>query len=83
MADQKSIEKELKEIIKKEKEALNDVYGDILHRLKDEREKLQKEIRNEYENARTYVKKNPESGVGVALVGGLIAGVIISKFLSK
>lgn len=83
MANQKSIEKELKEIVSKEKEALNDVYGDMLQKLKDEREKLQKDIKNEYENARTYVKKNPESGLGMAVAGGIIAGIVISKLISR
>lgn len=83
MADQKTIEKELRDIIKKEKDALNDVYEDILDRLKNEREKLKKEIKNEYENAREYVEKNPESGIGMAVVGGMIAGVILTKLLSK
>lgn len=83
MADQKSIEKELKEIINKEKEALNDVYEDILYRLKEEREKLQDDIKNEYENAREYVKKNPETGVGIAAAGGFIAGVILTSLLRR
>lgn len=83
MPNQKTIEKELKDIVSKEKEALNDMYGDILRKLKNERENLQKDLKNEYENARKYVKKNPESGLGIAVAGGIIAGIVISKLISR
>lgn len=83
MADLKSTEKELKAAIEKEKKALHDTYGDILQKLRSEREKLQGEIKGEYENARKYVKKNPETGVGVALLGGLFVGIVLSRLLRR
>ncbi|MEX0823098.1 MAG: hypothetical protein WD008_01845 [Balneolaceae bacterium] len=83
MAVQKSKEKELKEAIAKEKEAIVDTYDEILNKFKAEREKLQKEVGREIENARKYVKDNPDTGVGIALAGGIIAGIIIGKILNR
>jgi ElaB/YqjD/DUF883 family membrane-anchored ribosome-binding protein len=83
MAEQKSKEKELKEAIAKEKEAIVDTYDEILNKFKAEREKLQKEVGREIESARKYVKNNPDTGVGIALAGGIIAGIIIGKILNR
>lgn len=83
MADLKKTEKEIKDIINKEKEALNDAYSDLLNKLKSEREKFQKDLQNEYKSARKYVKKNPETGLGIALAGGLLVGLVIGKILNR
>lgn len=83
MAEEKSKEKELKEAIAKEKEAIVDTYDEILSKFKEEREKLQKEVGREIDNARKYVKDNPDTGVGIALAGGIIAGIIIGKILNR
>lgn len=79
MADLK--EKEIKEALQKEREQLKETYNDIVLRLKTEGEKLQSDIQKEYENARKYVKKNPETGLGIALAGGLIIGFAIAKLI--
>lgn len=83
MADTKSTEKELKDAIKKEKEALNEAYDDMLKKLKSERDKISKDIKSEYNNARRYVKKNPETGLGVALAGGLLVGFVLAKLFNR
>lgn len=83
MADLKSTEKEIKEIIQKEKDALSKAYSDVLNKLQDERNKLQKELRSEYKTAKKYVKKNPESGVGIALAGGVLLGIVIGKLINR
>lgn len=83
MADLKATEKEIKEIIQKEKDALSKAYGDALNKLQDERNKLQKELRSEYKTAKKYVKKNPESGVGIALAGGVLLGIVIGKLINR
>lgn len=83
MAEEKSKETELKEAIAKEKEAIVDTYDEILSKFKAEREKLQKEVGREIDNARKYVKDNPDTGVGIALAGGIIAGIIIGKILNR
>lgn len=83
MDNVKKMEKELKEVVQKEKEALNDAYEDVVLKLQNERDRLQKDLRKEYKNARKYVKKNPELSVGSALAGGLLAGIVISKLLNR
>lgn len=79
----KEKEKQLKDALVKEKEELKVAYYDILDKLKVEGEKLQVDLRKEYDNAKKYVKKNPETGVGVALAGGLLIGFVIAKLLRK
>ncbi len=83
MADLKDKEQEIKDTIQKEKEELKNTYNEIIEKLKTEGERLQGDIQREYENARKYVKEHPETGVGVALAGGLLIGFAISKILSK
>ena len=81
--DIKEKEKQLKDALLKEKEELRATYNDILSKLKVEGEKLQVDFRKEYDNAKKYVKKNPETGVGVALAGGLLIGLLVAKILKK
>lgn len=83
MADFKEKEKEIKEALVKEREQLKETYNEILSRLKTEGEKLQGDIQKEYENARKYVEKNPEAGIGAALVGGLLIGFAIAKLFKN
>ncbi len=83
MADLKAKEKEIKEALQQEREQLKETYNEILSRLKSEGEKLQGDIQKEYKNARKYVEKNPETGLGVALAGGLLIGFAIAKLLKK
>jgi len=81
--DIKEKEKQLKDALVKEKEELKATYNDILSKLKVEGEKLQVDLRKEYDNAKKYVKKNPETGLGAALAGGLLIGLAIAKLLKK
>jgi ElaB/YqjD/DUF883 family membrane-anchored ribosome-binding protein len=81
--DIKEKERQLKDALIKEKEELTATYNDIVSKLKVEGEKLQVDLRKEYDNAKKYVKKNPETGVGVALAGGLLIGIVIAKLLKK
>jgi ElaB/YqjD/DUF883 family membrane-anchored ribosome-binding protein len=83
MVDLKKTEKEIKESIQKEKKALNEAYNNYVDRLKNESDKIQKEIRSEYKTAKKYVKKNPETGVGIALAGGLLVGFVIAKLFNR
>lgn len=55
--DLKEKEKELKETLLKEKEELKTAYNDLIGKLKSEGEKIQVDLRKEYDNAKTYVKK--------------------------
>lgn len=83
MADLKAKEEELKEALEKEKKQLKDTYADIRKKLKSEGDRLQGELQKEYSQARKYVEKNPETGVGVALAGGLLLGFAIAKLFNK
>ena len=81
--DFKEKEKQIKDTLMKEKEELKVAYSDLIEKLRSEGEKIQLDLRNEYDNAKMYVKKNPETGVGIALAGGLIIGLAIAKLLKK
>ena len=81
--DLKEKEKQIKETLMKEKEELMVAYSDLIQKLRSEGEKIQLDMRKEYDNAKKYVKKNPETGVGIALAGGLIIGLAIAKLLKK
>ncbi|HMB40639.1 MAG TPA: hypothetical protein VKM37_01595 [Balneolaceae bacterium] len=83
MADLKQTEKEIKDTLLREKEELRNTYNDVVKKLRTEGERLQGDIRKEYKNARKYVKKNPETGVGVALAGGVFLGIVIANILKK
>lgn len=54
-------------------------YDKAIDRLKYERDRLERELRHEYRNARRYVRANPEQGVGIAFLAGLIIGVLLSQ----
>ncbi len=66
-----------------EKEAVESIYDDIINTLRSERENLEREIRHEYRNARRYVRANPEQGIGIAFAGGLIAGILLGRLISR
>jgi len=83
MADIKDAEKELKDAIKKEKKALNDAYDDMVGKLKKEQKRLSSEFQKEVEHARTYVKKNPEASLGIALASGLVVGLALSRLFKR
>ena len=83
MADLKDKEQEIKETLQKEKEELKNTYNEILEKLKTEGDRLHGDIQKELENARQYVKEHPETGVGVALAGGLLIGFALAKILNR
>ncbi|MEX0662580.1 MAG: hypothetical protein WD381_05220 [Balneolaceae bacterium] len=83
MAKNNSAEKEIKETIKKEKESIEKMYGDVISRLDSEKDKIQQELRHEFRNARRYVRENPETGVGAAFAGGLIVGIVVAKLFNR
>lgn len=83
MADFKETEKEIKDTIEREKEELKKTYNDVVTRLQNEGDRLQNDIQKEYKNARKYVKKNPETGLGFALAGGLFIGFTLAKIFNR
>ena len=54
-------------------------YDDVIDRLKDERDWLERELRHEYRNARRYVRSNPEQSIGLALLAGVVTGILIGR----
>ena len=54
-------------------------YDKALDKLQYEKDRLEREIRHEYRNARRYVRANPEQGVGVAFAAGLFLGILLTR----
>lgn len=54
-------------------------YEKLLDRLKKERLNVEKEISDDYRNARRYVRSHPEEGVLLSFVGGIALGILIGK----
>jgi ElaB/YqjD/DUF883 family membrane-anchored ribosome-binding protein len=54
-------------------------YDKALVKLQYEKDRLERELRHEYRNARRYVRANPEQGLGVAFVAGLFLGVLLTR----
>ncbi|MEX0780733.1 MAG: hypothetical protein WD491_13170 [Balneolales bacterium] len=59
------------------------VYDKLLEKLNLEKDRIEKELKGEYESAKKYVKSNPEEGVAYAFVGGFFLGIVVAKILSK
>ena len=86
MADSKKIEEVQKKIGRAVEETgdviqekVEKTYDDVIDRIKDERDWIERELRHEYRNARRYVRANPERGVGVALLAGLVIGILLGR----
>ncbi|GEM_PF-6474649 len=56
-------------------------YEDTISKLSDERDRLERDLKKEYRNARRYVRSNPEQGVGISLLGGFVIGFVVAKLL--
>ncbi len=54
-------------------------YDKALDKLQYEKDRLERELRHEYRNARRYVRANPEQGVGIAFAAGLFIGLLLSR----
>ncbi len=54
-------------------------YDKAIDRLKYERDRLENEVRHEYRNARRFVRANPERGLGIALLSGLLIGILLGR----
>ena len=86
MAEEKKIEevqKKIGRVVDESTEVLQEkmhqTYDDLIDRLKDERDWLERELKHEYRNARRYVRSNPEQGVGIALIAGFMVGVLLGR----
>ncbi|RNC80107.1 MAG: DUF883 family protein [Balneola sp.] len=54
-------------------------FDEVIDRLKDEKDRLEVELRHEYRNARRYVRANPERGLGIALAAGIVIGILLGR----
>lgn len=54
-------------------------YDKALVKLQYEKDRLERELRHEYRNARRYVRANPEQGIGIAFAAGLFLGLLLTK----
>lgn len=54
-------------------------YDKALDRLQYEKDRLEREVRHEYRNARRYVRANPEQGLGIAFAAGLFLGLLLTR----
>ena len=86
MTKSKSLEvtkKKIGKTVNEATEVLQDkvekTYDEIIDRLKDEKDKLEIELRHEYRNARRYVRANPEQGLGIALLTGIVIGILFGR----
>ncbi|MFO8028804.1 MAG: hypothetical protein R6U28_03005 [Cyclonatronaceae bacterium] len=58
-------------------------HRDIIEKLNEEKERLENEIRQEYRNARKYVRSHPEEALAYAFIGGVAAGLVLAKIFSR
>lgn len=75
----KKIEKSLEKASDTLEQKAIESYDKALDRLQYEKDRLERELRHEYRNARRYVRANPEQGLGIAFVAGLFLGVLLTR----
>lgn len=76
---QKKIGKTVTKTSEEVQEKVEQKYDVIIDKLKDERDWLEKELKHEYRNARRYVRANPERGLGLAIVAGVLVGIFLGR----
>ncbi len=76
---QKKIGRAVEETTDIVQEKVEKTYDDVIDRIQDEREWIERELRHEYRNARRYVRANPERGVGIALLAGVVLGILLGR----
>lgn len=76
---QKDIEKSIHDTASALQDKAEETYDVLLDRLRYERDGLERELKQEYRNARRYVRAHPERGVGVAFLAGLVLGALITR----
>jgi ElaB/YqjD/DUF883 family membrane-anchored ribosome-binding protein len=58
----------------------SDKYEEVIDRLYKQRNNLRKELDREYNEARRYVRSNPEEGLLVGAIGGFVMGILLSSW---
>ncbi len=75
----KQIEETLDNTVEYLEDKAYENYDKAINRLKYERDRIENELRHEYRNARRYVRANPERGLGIAFLSGLVIGILLTK----
>lgn len=83
MSEQKKSAQEFKDNLDEKREKLEATYTEMIDKLRSEKEKLEYDLKHEYRNARRYVRANPEQGIGIAFVSGVLIGVILGKLTQR
>lgn len=65
------------------KRHLEDAYEELSGKLREEKSRLEREMKHEYRNARRYVRANPEQGMGIAFASGIVIGLLLSKLTNR
>ncbi len=71
------LEKDLKKTAKELKAKSEESYNRIVGRLDNQRKNMQNMAREDYKEARRYVRSNPEEGLAMAFAGGLVLGLCL------
>ncbi len=87
MASKKEdIEEEVKKSAEELKDSAEDLkdkgldgYESLIDRLDNERKSIRRELDRDYQEARRYVRSNPEEGVLFSLIGGLAIGFLLGR----
>lgn len=58
-------------------------YSEMIANLHEEKDRVENEIRHEYRKARKYVRSHPEESLAYAFLGGLAAGMVLARLLSR
>ncbi len=76
---QKKIGRAVEETSEVIQEKVEKTYDDLIDRVRDERDWIERELKHEYRNARHYVRANPERGLGIALAAGIVIGILLGR----
>lgn len=58
-------------------------FVDVIEKLHVEKDRIENELRHEYRNIRKYVRSHPETALAYTFFGGVIAGLILAKWISR
>lgn len=60
-------------------EAVEQAYDRIIHNLRQEKNRIERDVRKEYRNAKKYVRSNPERSIGLSFAAGLFMGALLTR----
>lgn len=72
--------KQTNEIIK---EKVGSIHKNLIDRVKEDRDWIEREIRHESRNARRHVRANPEKGIGIAPIAGAGIGILLGRLTKQ